>query len=139
MLQYRFYMEKLLDVPLTSTVKSLVLATDSLDESGQVVETQIWLLLVRGDHDLNEVKVCKVPGLKGGFRFATGAEIAEYFDGNVPFPIPLDGGSVVGERLGGVVDMDGHRQTTPVRSSGNRGIVRLALASMGAVDARESL
>lgn len=70
---------KLLDVPLTSTVKSLVLATDSLDESGQVVETQIWLLLVRGDHDLNEVKVCKVPGLKGGFRFATGAEIAEYF------------------------------------------------------------
>ena len=35
----------------------------------------MWLLLLRGDHDLNEIKAGKVPGLTGAFRFATGAEI----------------------------------------------------------------
>jgi prolyl-tRNA synthetase len=39
----------------------------------------VWLLLVRGDHDLNEVKAGKVKGLKGGFRFATIAEIEDHF------------------------------------------------------------
>jgi prolyl-tRNA synthetase len=69
----------LLDVPLQSTVKSLVLATDVRDESGIVVGTTVWLLLVRGDHSLNEVKAGKVPGLKEGFRFATVPEIEEHF------------------------------------------------------------
>ena len=35
--------------------------------------------LVRGDHELNEVKANKVPGLKNGFRFATESEIVEHF------------------------------------------------------------
>jgi prolyl-tRNA synthetase len=39
----------------------------------------VWLLLVRGDHDLNEVKAGKVPGLKAGYRFATVAEIDDHF------------------------------------------------------------
>jgi prolyl-tRNA synthetase len=39
----------------------------------------VWLLLVRGDHSLNEVKAGKVPGLKGGFRFATVGEIEDHF------------------------------------------------------------
>jgi prolyl-tRNA synthetase len=39
----------------------------------------VWLLLVRGDHSLNEVKAGKVPGLKDGYRFATVAEIEEHF------------------------------------------------------------
>ncbi len=69
----------LLNVPLTSTVKSLVLATDQLNEKGEVAKTQVWLLLLRGDHDLNEVKANKVPGLKDGFRFATVPEIVEHF------------------------------------------------------------
>jgi prolyl-tRNA synthetase len=69
----------LLDLPLDRTVKSLVLATDELDGEGQVVKTTVWLLLVRGDHDLNEVKAGKVEGLKGGFRFATVPEIIEHF------------------------------------------------------------
>jgi prolyl-tRNA synthetase len=69
----------LLGVPLQTTVKSLVLATDELDEKGAVVRTQVWLLLVRGDHDMNEIKVGKVPGLDTGFRFATTAEIVEHF------------------------------------------------------------
>lgn len=69
----------LLGVPLATTVKSLVLATDELDEAGEVAKSQVWLLLLRGDHDMNEVKVAKVPGLNAGFRFATGAEIDAHF------------------------------------------------------------
>jgi prolyl-tRNA synthetase len=68
-----------LGVPLSTTVKSLVLATDETNESGEVVKTQVWLLLVRGDHDMNEVKVGKLPGFDKGFRFATLAEIEEHF------------------------------------------------------------
>jgi prolyl-tRNA synthetase len=70
---------ELLGLPLARTVKSLVLATDCRDEAGDIVETTVWLLLVRGDHDLNEVKAGKVDGLKGGFRFATVAEIEAHF------------------------------------------------------------
>jgi prolyl-tRNA synthetase len=69
----------LLGVPLATTVKSLVLATDELNEGGEVVKSQVWLLLLRGDHDMNEVKVSKVPGLNVGFRFASIPEIEEHF------------------------------------------------------------
>jgi prolyl-tRNA synthetase len=69
----------LLKVPLQATVKSLVLATDQLDERGETVKTQVWLLLVRGDHDMNEIKAGKVPGLDLGFRFASVAEIIDHF------------------------------------------------------------
>ncbi len=69
----------LLNVPLSTTVKSLVLATDELGEDGVVKKSTVWLLLVRGDHDMNEVKVGKLPGMEGGFRFATLAEIEEHF------------------------------------------------------------
>ena len=67
-----------LGVPLQRTVKSLVLATDGLNPNGTRRAPEIWLLMLRGDHDLNEIKASKVPGL-GGFRFATDAEIAEHF------------------------------------------------------------
>ena len=69
---------ELLAVSLQSTVKSLVLATDSIDAAGQVTKTVIWLLLLRGDHDMNEVKVGKLEGL-AGYRFATIAEIVDCF------------------------------------------------------------
>jgi prolyl-tRNA synthetase len=69
---------ELLGIPLASTVKSLVLATDQMDETGKIVKTQVWLLLLRGDHDMNEVKVGKVPGL-ADFRFATLPEIEDHF------------------------------------------------------------
>jgi prolyl-tRNA synthetase len=68
----------LLSLPLERTVKSLVLATDEVGEQGAVVKTQVWLLLLRGDHDMNEVKVGKVPGL-AAFRFATVTEIEDHF------------------------------------------------------------
>jgi prolyl-tRNA synthetase len=69
----------LLGLPLADTVKSLVLATDELDDKGDVSKSTVWLLLLRGDHDMNEVKVGKVAGLKDGFRFATVAEIEDHF------------------------------------------------------------
>ena len=69
----------LLTVPLQQTVKSLVLATDTHDDQGAIIGSQVWLLLLRGDHDMNEVKVGKVPGLDKGFRFATVAEIESHF------------------------------------------------------------
>ncbi|GAA6143418.1 proline--tRNA ligase [Hydrogenophaga sp. 5NK40-0174] len=70
---------ELLGIPLASTVKSLVLATDERNDEGEMIKTQVWLLLLRGDHDMNEVKVSKVPGLDADYRFATVAEIEEHF------------------------------------------------------------
>ena len=69
----------LLGLPLASTVKSLVLATEELDDKGDVKKVTVWLLLLRGDHDMNEVKVGKIAGLKDGFRFATVTEIEDHF------------------------------------------------------------
>jgi prolyl-tRNA synthetase len=69
----------LLGLDLTQTVKSLVLATDEWNEVGDLVKSTVWLLLVRGDHDLNEIKAGKIEGMKGGFRFATITEIEDHF------------------------------------------------------------
>ena len=70
---------ELLGVPLATTVKSLVLATDVLDDAGNIKGSQVWLLLLRGDHDMNEIKVSKLAGLDQGFRFATIPEIDAHF------------------------------------------------------------
>ena len=69
----------LLGLSLSQTVKSLVLATDTRSPAGDIVKTTLWVLLVRGDHSLNEVKAGKVEGLKDGFRFATVVEIEDHF------------------------------------------------------------
>ena len=70
---------QLLNIPLHTTVKTLVLATDETNEAGEIVKSQVWLLLLRGDHEMNEIKAAKVPGLDVGFRFATLGEIDEHF------------------------------------------------------------
>jgi len=67
-----------LKLPLENSLKSLVVATDERDEKGEITKSKVWLLLIRGDRSMNEVKVGKVPGL-AGFRFATLAEIDEHF------------------------------------------------------------
>jgi prolyl-tRNA synthetase len=67
---------ELLGIPLQHTVKSIVLTVET--EEKQQIHKQVWLLLLRGDHELNEVKVSKVPGLKD-YRFATEDEIVEHF------------------------------------------------------------
>jgi len=59
----------LLGIPLARSVKCLMLAVDT---EGQ--PARICMLLVRGDHALNEVKAGKIPGLEG-FRWASDAEI----------------------------------------------------------------
>ncbi|TAL75444.1 MAG: proline--tRNA ligase [Burkholderiaceae bacterium] len=71
---------ELLQRPLSDTVKSIVLATEPTDNAAQPA---LWMLLVRGDHELNEVKAGKLPGLDHGYRPATEAEIARAF-GCVP-------------------------------------------------------
>ncbi|AOB28351.1 MULTISPECIES: proline--tRNA ligase [Bordetella] len=64
---------KLLGLPLARTIKSIVLAVDQPEGPAQV-----WLLLLRGDHELNEIKAGKLAGL-AGFRFATETEITDHF------------------------------------------------------------
>jgi prolyl-tRNA synthetase len=54
----------LLDLPLSQSVKALAV----------VNQDRMYMLLVRGDHQLNEVKASKLPGLDG-FRFASEKEI----------------------------------------------------------------
>ena len=60
---------ELLHLPLTRTIKCIMLATEVEGEAAR-----IWMLLIRGDHALNEIKVTKVPGLEQ-FRWATESEI----------------------------------------------------------------
>lgn len=66
----------LLNLSLAQTVKSIVLTVEKEDKG--VVNKEVWLLLLRGDHELNEVKAGKIPGLTD-YRFANEAEIVEWF------------------------------------------------------------
>lgn len=69
-----------LQVPLFTTVKTIVIAVDQLDQKGLLLPGQVKLsvLMIRGDHELNEVKVKKISGLQD-FRMATEAEILQGF------------------------------------------------------------
>jgi prolyl-tRNA synthetase len=80
----------LLGVPLQRTVKSLVLAVDRTDATGAARAAEIWLLLVRGDHELNEVKAGKLAGLDEGWRFANEAEIRAHFGCPPGYLGPID-------------------------------------------------
>jgi prolyl-tRNA synthetase len=69
-----------LKLDLAQTVKTLALTVET-EKDGKVAK-QYFMLLLRGDHELNEVKVGKVPGL-AAHRFSTEAEILEVY-GCVP-------------------------------------------------------
>jgi prolyl-tRNA synthetase len=71
---------ELLKIDLSQTVKTIALTVET--ETDGKVAKQYFMLLLRGDHELNEVKVGKVPGL-AGHRFSTEAEILEVY-GCVP-------------------------------------------------------
>lgn len=73
-----------LGIDLLRCVKSIVLAQDAVDENGNPLPPRIVLILLRADHDLNEVKAGKLEELKEGFRFATEKEIANHFCGATP-------------------------------------------------------
>src|SRR5206468_10399641 len=57
---------ELLGLPLERTVKCIMV----------FAQDKVQMLLIRGDHTLNEVKVGKLPGL-AGWRWASDAEIRE--------------------------------------------------------------
>jgi prolyl-tRNA synthetase len=71
----------LLGLPLQRTVKAIAVMHDEA----------FCLLLLRGDHDLNEIKAQKQPGLDP-FRFATEAEIARHLGCKAGYigPVGLD-------------------------------------------------
>lgn len=70
---------QLLGCELTRAMKAVVLAADRTDEKGQALPAQIVMIMLRADHELNEVKAGKLPELKNGFRFATDEEIRAAF------------------------------------------------------------
>lgn len=69
---------ELLGLPFEKMMKSVVLAADVENEKGEK-SVKLVLVLLRADHELNEVKAGHIPELKEGFRFATDAEIIAAF------------------------------------------------------------
>ena len=74
---------ELMGIPLARTVKSV--AVVGRDAEGQ---PQFVLALVRGDHEVNEIKLGKVPGL-ADYRMATEAEILEHLGSEPGFLGPV--------------------------------------------------
>lgn len=68
---------KLLNIDLKQTLKTIALTVEKEDG-----KKEYFMLLLRGDHELNEIKASKVPGLAQN-RFSTEAEIQEVY-GCVP-------------------------------------------------------
>jgi prolyl-tRNA synthetase len=62
-----------LQLPLSQSVKAIAL----IHEDEITGEKTFYLLLIRGDHTLNEVKTAKIKGMES-FRFASEAEIRQY-------------------------------------------------------------
>ena len=62
---------ELLKLPLQNTVKAIVVM------AGKVGDEKVVMLLLRGDHELNEIKAAKIPELRG-LRLASGEEIQKH-------------------------------------------------------------
>ncbi|MGH8842226.1 MAG: proline--tRNA ligase [Advenella sp.] len=73
-----------LNVSLEKTVKAVVFMTTPKEGAGQ-----LWLLMVRGDHEVNEIKIGKLPAFKEGYRMATEEEIMEHFGSKPGFLGPV--------------------------------------------------
>lgn len=71
---------KLMGIALLRTVKSVALMS---------AENDFVLALVRGDHEVNEIKLAKVPGM-ADYRMASEAEIADYLGSEPGFLGPLN-------------------------------------------------
>jgi len=71
---------ELLDIALTATVKSVALMTS---------EGQFVLALVRGDHDINEIKLGKLAGM-ADYRLANEAEITAHLGADPGFLGPVN-------------------------------------------------
>jgi prolyl-tRNA synthetase len=91
----------LLSVPVTCTVKAIVLVPTHQGAEGKSAATRLVLILLRGDHSLNEVKVGKLRGFEAGFRFASKDEIESMFRTPPGYlgPVGVDSGiKVVADR-----------------------------------------
>jgi prolyl-tRNA synthetase len=67
----------LLGLPLTQSVKAIALVHEpEAADAAKGATKKFFMLLLRGDHELNEIKAGKIPGLSP-FRFAGEAEIRE--------------------------------------------------------------
>ncbi|HEY4374269.1 MAG TPA: proline--tRNA ligase [Burkholderiales bacterium] len=67
-----------LEMPLTRSVKAIALMHEPGNETAdKAAPKRFFMLLLRGDHALNEIKAGKVEGLSP-FRFASEAEIRDY-------------------------------------------------------------
>ncbi|AWD32669.1 Proline--tRNA ligase [Candidatus Kinetoplastibacterium sorsogonicusi] len=74
---------KKLNVFIEKTIKSIVLTVSNNEN------IKIFLLLLRGDHTLNEIKANKI-SILSGFRFSTKEEINKYFNCNPGFIGPVN-------------------------------------------------
>jgi len=81
---------KFLNISLEQIVKSIAVVSEKEDGSSTFA-----LLLVRGDHELNEIKASKIAGLNP-FRFATEEEVIAHLDCKPGFigPAGIDGKKV---------------------------------------------
>ncbi len=80
---------ELLELPLANSLKAIALFADD----------KFVLLLIRGDHSLNEIKAAKLPYLNN-FRFATPAEIDQHMHCVPGYigPVGVSGFKVVADR-----------------------------------------
>ena len=74
------------NIPIKKSLKTMI---------GKNAEDNYFALILRGDHELNEIKVEKLSAMQGNFTFATDAEIRNLFKagpgslGPVKCPIPV--------------------------------------------------
>ena len=66
-----------LSIPLQQSVKSVVF---TVPDKTTVEGDQIWLVLVRGDHEVNETKLAKLAPFANGYRMSTREEIMAAFN-----------------------------------------------------------
>ena len=86
----------LLGLKLTQSVKAIALVHEPDEAEVKAGETKkFFMLLLRGDHELNEIKAGKVTGLSP-FRFASEGEIREYVGCEAGYigPVGLDAAKV---------------------------------------------
>ena len=81
---------KMLGAKLDQSVKAIALVHEAETSGG----LDFFLLLLRGDHDLNEVKAGKIPGLSP-FRFATESEIRRFLGCEPGYIGPVGAGEAV--------------------------------------------
>ena len=67
----------LLNIDVARMVKAVAVVSETQADAKAPVEKHFTLFLLRGDHDLNEIKAGKIEGVKD-FRLATEAEIIEF-------------------------------------------------------------